>query len=468
MKFCTQKLLILLILVAALNACSAPKNDPAIANQVNDFNVAYIQRIDKDFAEFNLPQVDTIITNGVGGSVNLAPLVPTSDGPGCAVGLVQGDEIIYLRAFGMASLQADEQWTLGTVSPVGSISKSFTALAIMKMDEDGLININSTVGTYLSTTGALRTVMVRDLLSHSSGAGGASSGAAFAPNWEVGSPPRACPSCEYVSRAISQPRIAFGFYEGNETVVELDTPNDADLTTGIYSNVGYSVLGAIVDQVGISEPAGHGYEKYIWHLLANRGDMYTLALTHSWRLDDIPNYARGYNADGDLIDTWDTVGSIEGWEGPAGGWTMTIGDLSRFIIALERNQFVSASTLDEMSTPRSDTLGGYGLSITVESDPYRKLWHGGDIGGYAAVWTWWPDLEAELGVPPFGVALMCNSNKVNAFRLETYAQYILNNVYLADAGSDGSIPLPVDGLGSAVISSPRGKPSDRGSLWFAQ
>ena len=120
-----------------------------------------------------------------------------------------------------------DDWSVGTMGAVGSVSKTFTAAAMFRMHELGLLNVNHSVGTYLSTSNnPLSNTMLARLLAHSSGVGGATQGAAFAPNWEAGSPGDNCqwnpdPACGLVSALAARPEIAFGWYEANEAVANL-------------------------------------------------------------------------------------------------------------------------------------------------------------------------------------------------------------------------------------------------------
>jgi CubicO group peptidase (beta-lactamase class C family) len=92
--------------------------------------------------------------------------------PGLSVGIVEGNEVIYLRGFGNAS--SDRQVTPQTSFIIGSMSKSFTALAVMQLVEAGQIELDVPVQRYipwfrLADPEASSQITVRHLLNHNSG-----------------------------------------------------------------------------------------------------------------------------------------------------------------------------------------------------------------------------------------------------------------------------------------------------------
>src|SRR5687767_12527632 len=72
---------------------------------------------------------------------------PTS--PGCAVAVYQDDRIVYRRAYGMANLDHDVPLTPTSVFHVASVSKQFTAAAILLLAQDGKLSIDDEVRKYV-------------------------------------------------------------------------------------------------------------------------------------------------------------------------------------------------------------------------------------------------------------------------------------------------------------------------------
>ena len=93
-----------------------------------------------------------------------------SDGPGVVVGIAQHGELFYRKAFGMASLEHARALTTATRLRIGSVSKHFTCLAALLLCEEGLLDADAGIGTYipeLSRAGGAPTL--RQLMSHRGG-----------------------------------------------------------------------------------------------------------------------------------------------------------------------------------------------------------------------------------------------------------------------------------------------------------
>jgi CubicO group peptidase (beta-lactamase class C family) len=93
-----------------------------------------------------------------------------TDSPGCALSVMLGGKIVYKRAYGMANLDYDVILTTDTPFHVASLSKQFTAAAILLLEEDGKLSLDDDVHKYISELpdfGAK--ITIRNLLHHTSG-----------------------------------------------------------------------------------------------------------------------------------------------------------------------------------------------------------------------------------------------------------------------------------------------------------
>jgi CubicO group peptidase (beta-lactamase class C family) len=389
------------------------------SDQVHDPNIEATIIKDNALAAKTWEPVDTYMQFTVVGE---------SDEPGCALGVARGGQLLYLKGYGKAEV-GGESWGVGTVGAVGSVSKTFTAAGLLLMHQLGLVDINGEVGDHLATGNPLlASANLFALLNHTSGVGGATKDGSFSPTWEPTSDAQHCLDgltfCDPVERDLAEPRLGFAQYEDTEAVANLAAG------VGVYSNVGYSVAGAIIDDVAIAE-GYDGYEEWIWDRVGNSApeldadNMLSLALTHSWRDTDFPHRAVGYRKVGDAFATYeafdpDTLAGIEGWEGPSGGWAMTIGDLTRFALALNTGQIVNSTMLAVMRfdwanlDEISDNAGMGMLLGTGDNAPY---WHGGVIGGHTAMWAWWDDLDGQS----LGITMICNRDDLDPFTLRNHA-----------------------------------------------
>jgi CubicO group peptidase (beta-lactamase class C family) len=381
------------------------------------------------------------------------------EAPGCAVGIARGGELTYLQGYGKAKL-GGENWGVGTMGAVGSVSKTFTAAGLLLMHQLGIVDVNQDVGNYaFSGNAALDNVAVAKLLNHTGGVGGGTKGAAFAPTWEPGSDAKACIdgaaiNCVTVAKELAEPRLAYDQYSATEAVSAL-APGQ-----GVYSNVGYSVAGAIIDKL-TAGTSYDGYEGWIWHRLGRYkpseldvDNLLSLALTHSWRATDIPHRAVGYKPDGmggyTPYEAFDlaSVGGVEGWEGPAGGWAMTIGDLTRFTLALNTEKIVNNTMLSAMRfnwANLDDLSDDAGMGMLLGSAGKAPYWHGGQIGGHTAAWTWWDNSNGSS----LAIALMCNRENLSPYTLRDVAGQLATKIVGSQPVSPVMPLLPVVELPNA-------------------
>lgn len=182
-----------------------------------------------------------------------------------------------------------------------------------------------------------------------------------------------------------------------------------------YSNVGYALIGAAIDWQAVENVAGDesGYERYVFENIAREGNtiaepsMLSMCLGTPWRAPNMDNLARGF-ASGSSTPLGPP--DFSGWEGPSGGWTMTIGDLGRLVIAINTNARTSPASQGEMladvsSGPVSDP-NDWGLGVwraPISGD--LRYGKGGDTTGFTSDFIAYRD----AGV---GAAVVCNQTGV--------------------------------------------------------
>src|SRR6266850_2532948 len=95
--------------------------------------------------------------------------------PGVALTVVHGDRPVWTKAFGYADVSARTAATAQTLYRIGSVTKTFTALAILQLHQDGKLRLDDRVRDHVTTTAiqarnlGLLDVTIRELLTHSSG-----------------------------------------------------------------------------------------------------------------------------------------------------------------------------------------------------------------------------------------------------------------------------------------------------------
>lgn len=155
--------------------------------------------------------------------------------PGLAIAIVSGTDTIYLKGFGKAN-NSGTKVTEETAFFIGSSSKSFTAMAIMQIAEDGALNIDDPVIKYLPKLKGVKNaeeITIRQLLNHTSGFSTYEGMKIYNRN---------------ADESLSQ--LAENLHN-----VRLSRRPGASYE---YSNLNYVILGAIIEMI-----SGMSYEKYI-------------------------------------------------------------------------------------------------------------------------------------------------------------------------------------------------------------
>jgi CubicO group peptidase (beta-lactamase class C family) len=175
----------------------------------------------------------------------VAQQLETLDVPGASLAIVHGDQIVHLQGFGRAD-HGGRAMTAQTPTMIGSLTKSFTAVAIMQLVEQGKVELDAPVQRYLpwfhvADPAASAQITVRHLLTHTSGLSGREGLASFTRE------DTAADAIERQVRALETAELAHPVGSTNE-----------------YANVGYSIAGLIIETV-----SGQSYEEYVQqHILA--------------------------------------------------------------------------------------------------------------------------------------------------------------------------------------------------------
>jgi CubicO group peptidase (beta-lactamase class C family) len=302
-------------------------------------------------------------------------VVARPEAAGLSIAVARGDRIILERGAGAANLERNEAADANTIFRIGSLTKQFTAAAIMKLADQGKLSLDDPLAKYVPEfdTGG-RTVTIRQLLNHSSGV----------PNYTA--QPR------FMTELIAKPDLK----KQDVLDVVAGVPFDFEPGTGWrYSNTGYYLLGLVVEKA-----SGRSYADFLQHELFE-----PLRLTHT--LYDagtaaVPGRALGYSVD-PLSGTRHLASAVN-MVGPfsAGALASTAGDLLRWQIALTGGRAIAPASFEQMvgstvKTGRGDAVDGYGL-IVDRMIGQRHIWHNGGIYGFNSVLSWFPDMGLRTAV----------------------------------------------------------------------
>jgi len=302
--------------------------------------------------------------------------------PGVALGLVHNDQIVHLRGFGEAS-QSGRAVTPQTPFILASVSKSFTALAIMQLVEAGKVKLDAPVQRYLpwfrvADPVASARITLRHLLYHTSGI-----------------PSSAC-STEQVTMTLEQ------FVRSLGTVV-LERAVGSHYN---YCSANYDVLGLIVQTV-----SGQSYASYVQqHIFAPLQMHDSFASEQEARHDGL---AQGYRW---LFGVPVPFDLYEAFNVPAGFLVSSAGDMTHYLVAqMNGGRFGSATVLSPAGIA---TMHAPGVAITEGSDTgssYGMGWNNGTLAGIPAIWHDGaePNVSTRLLIEPqthWGAVLLVNAN----------------------------------------------------------
>lgn len=304
---------------------------------------------------------------------------------------------IVNRGYGPANEEWAEPNTPETVFRIGSVTKQFTAMAILQLRDRGALALTDSLCTYVSPCpDTWRPITLRHLLTHTSGVPNYTS----LPDWD-----------ERISRLPHTHSALVGEF----SQLPLDFAPGEKFR---YSNSGYYLLGMVIERV-TGQPYADVLQKNIFA---------PLGMTHTGydrHRDVLPRRAAGYSWSGNRFVNADDINVDLAFS--AGALVSTTGDLLRWDQALNSERLVSRRTLEEIFTPEKNGYG-YGWNIG-DNVGHRHIGHGGSIHGFSAYISRYPDDRVTIIV-------LSNSQATSATRLA-------KNLAAITFGAPVTMPTPV-------------------------
>jgi CubicO group peptidase (beta-lactamase class C family) len=320
----------------------------------------------------------------------------SSSTPGCAVGVAVDGRPVLTKAYGMADLDHDVRNTPDTIFEAGSLSKQFTAMAIMLLAKDGKLSIDDPVRKYIPELPDYGVPLtIRHMLTHTSGL-------------------RDWGSVESIAGWPRTSRV----YTHAHVLEIVSRQKSLNFTPGdhySYSNTGYNLSAIIVSRL-----SGMSFAEF------SKQRIFTpLGLTHtSWRDDHtriVKNRAIAYS---DQRGEFHIEMPFENVHGN-GGLLTTVGDLLKWNENFVHPVVGDASIVSAMMTPGKFNDGkpedyGFGLMVQ-EYRGLRNINHSGSTAGYRAHLNRFVDQHTS-------VAVLCNVSSGDATR----AANRVSEIYLAE------------------------------------
>jgi CubicO group peptidase (beta-lactamase class C family) len=266
-------------------------------------------------------------------------------------------EVIVHKAYGYRDPSAKTPYTLDTLAPVGSITKQFTATAILALEEEGKLHTTDLITRYFHDVPADKQgITLHELLTHSAGFPG-----------EIGDDYEPIGRDAFIKRAMST-KLQFAPGSSYE-----------------YSNVGFSLLGAIIEIV-----TGGPYERYLHDRLFVRAGMeQTGYVIPKWDRTKLAHGVRNGEDQGTFLDRpWAPDGPY--WHLRAnGGIISTPADMYRWHLALGGDKVLNAASRKKLFTPyvregEMPSSYAYGWAIFPMPNGHTLIAHNGGDGTFAA------------------------------------------------------------------------------------
>lgn len=294
------------------------------------------------------------------------------DGPGAAVLVTKGGETIYESAVGFANLELDVAMQSKHVFRIGSITKQFTACAILHLVEEGELSLTEPITKYIPdypTQG--HTITIEHLLTHTSGIKSYTNMGTWTAE---------------VRRKDFSPKALIDLFK--------DEPMDfAPGEAFSYNNSGYVLLGYIIEQI-----SGQTYAEYLQQTFFEPLGMNNTYYGDAEQL--IPNRATGYEKNGDSYQNSPYLSMTQPYA--AGSLLSTTQDLHTWYEAVMSGKVISKASLANAHQPyqlndSSPVSYGYGWFLgNIQGSP--MIDHGGGINGFLSASLYLPEEAVFVSV----------------------------------------------------------------------
>jgi len=372
-KFLAFFFLLILFFFGEIALTFSDKGYPSL---LNDKEVPFSLMLDNQYSDF---QETGIIDRNVNAFLKRWRI------HGASLAITKEEKLVYAKGFGIANQETGEEVKPGHLFRIASVSKLITAVAVMKLFEEGRLDLDEQVfgadgifseEVYLEYRDKrIEDITIRHLLNHTAGWSRYSGDPMF--------------SSLYIARKMDIDAPA-GFSE----VLQFALSRRLNYKPGTrysYSNLGYGILGEIV-----ARKSGMDYQDYVVMNLFKPLDIHDMHIGKSFYYDKYPNEVRYHSSAGKM-----TAHSLDGSGevvpiyyggnniellGPAGGWVASAPELIKFLTAIdgfpEQPDILAPETILQMADPN---LAGKGLFGWRGSDKYGTWWRTGYLTGSSAL-----------------------------------------------------------------------------------
>lgn len=361
-KYCVTIALLLPLAAVSLQAQGTPLSDPALARRVDSIATHVLQ------------------ATGV---------------PSASVAVVRHGQLAYANAYGCASLEPCVSATPAMRYAIGSISKQFTAAAILLLQQEGKLSLDDPVSRFIPGLTRGNEVTIREILSHTSG---------YQDFWPQ----------DYVMPMMLRPTTP-------QAIADRWAKQPLDFAPGSrwqYSNTNYTLAGMVVEKA-----SGMPFFQFVRTRILD-----PLGLTSASDFDTNPRAANaaGYIRYG-LGPLRPAPDAGSGWMWAAGELAMTPSDLARWDVSLIRRSLLQPASYRALTTDvRLNNGAGtaYGLGVDVSMQGGRFMVdHSGEVSGFTA---------ENIVFPEDSIAVVVLTNQDAAPASGAIAQQIARSLFTTE------------------------------------
>ena len=289
--------------------------------------------------------------------------------PSVSVAVVQNGQISYAKAFGDADLKSERAADTRTRYAVGSISKQFTAAALLWAQEQGKLSLDDKVSKYFPDLTRANEVTIRELLSHTSGYEDYAPQDYLIPEWTKATTPQ-----EILNRWAKKP---LNFDPG---------------TRWQYSNTNYVLAGEIFERA-----TGQGLLAFLKQHIFDPLGMNSAGDCEAGSPHDASAYTRYALGPPRLVGR-----EGAGWYFAAGELCMTPSDLAKWDVSFLEKKMLSAKSYGEFTSEvklKNGEATHYALGLSIsEFHGTPRISHSGEVSGFLASNTVFPQKNAAVVV----------------------------------------------------------------------
>lgn len=299
-----------------------------------------------------------------------AQALASTGAPSASLAIVRDDRIVYAKAYGLSNLETQTAARPEMRYCIGSISKQFTAIAILMLSEQGKLSLDNSVSRFVPNLTRGGEVTIRELLTMTSG---------YQDFWPQ----------DYVPPMMLEPTTP-------QQILDRWARIPLDFDPGAkwqYSNTNYTIAGLIVEKA-----SGLPLLEFLSRRIFAPLHMNSVVSMHVAK--DIPTDPVGYLKYA-LGPPRPAPKEGKGWMFAAGELAMTASDLALWDISILNRKLLKPDSYRQFETEALNNGVGtrYGLGVNVGMEQDRRiLSHGGEVSGFVAQNVVYPDDQAAVVV----------------------------------------------------------------------